>query len=157
VAHLADRMAVMYRGRICEEGPTDLVLAPPWHPYTEALLAAVPQLDRPRDLPPPLLACEPAGALGERSGCPFPHPPPPLLPPAPPQGSATAVRTQSPAVAGAAPRLAHRLPPGVCRTGGGRARGSRRRRVRWARSSRARSIAFWRLGRTRCSTCCRRW
>jgi peptide/nickel transport system ATP-binding protein len=42
VAHVADRIAVMYAGRICEEGPAGAVLRPPHHPYTEALLSAVP-------------------------------------------------------------------------------------------------------------------
>ena len=42
VAHVADRIAVMYRGAIVEEGPAGQVLAPPYHPYTEALLSAVP-------------------------------------------------------------------------------------------------------------------
>ncbi len=42
VAHIADRIAVMYRGAIAEEGPAAAVLAPPYHPYTEALLSAVP-------------------------------------------------------------------------------------------------------------------
>ena len=42
VAHVADRIAVMYRGAIMEEGPAGQVLAPPFHPYTEALLSAVP-------------------------------------------------------------------------------------------------------------------
>ena len=42
VAHIADRIAVMYRGAIVEEGPAAAVLAPAYHPYTEALLSAVP-------------------------------------------------------------------------------------------------------------------
>ncbi|MFI5013252.1 MAG: dipeptide ABC transporter ATP-binding protein [Hyphomicrobiales bacterium] len=42
VAYMADRIAVMYRGRVVEEGPTADVLHPPYHPYTEALLSAVP-------------------------------------------------------------------------------------------------------------------
>jgi peptide/nickel transport system ATP-binding protein len=45
VAHIADRIAVMYAGTICEEGPTEAVLAPPYHPYTEMLLSAVPSPD----------------------------------------------------------------------------------------------------------------
>jgi peptide/nickel transport system ATP-binding protein len=45
VAHIADRIAVMYAGAILEEGPTREVLAPPFHPYTEALLSAVPAVD----------------------------------------------------------------------------------------------------------------
>jgi peptide/nickel transport system ATP-binding protein len=47
VAHLADRIAVMYRGRLIEVGATDEVLRPPYHPYTEALLSAVPTIDGP--------------------------------------------------------------------------------------------------------------
>ena len=47
VAHLADRIAVMYRGRIVEEGLAGDVIARPCHPYTEALLSAVPTVDGP--------------------------------------------------------------------------------------------------------------
>ena len=36
IAHIADRVAVMYRGAIVEEGPVAEVLEPPFHPYTEA-------------------------------------------------------------------------------------------------------------------------
>jgi peptide/nickel transport system ATP-binding protein len=42
IAHIAERVAVMYRGRLVEEGRTSQVLHPPYHPYTEALLSAVP-------------------------------------------------------------------------------------------------------------------
>jgi peptide/nickel transport system ATP-binding protein len=51
VRHLADAVVVMYLGRIMEVGPAALVFAPPYHPYTEALLLAVPVPDpdvRPR-------------------------------------------------------------------------------------------------------------
>jgi peptide/nickel transport system ATP-binding protein len=44
VRHIADRVIVLYRGRVCEAGPADAVLAPPYHPYTEALLSAVPSV-----------------------------------------------------------------------------------------------------------------
>lgn len=46
VAQIADRLAVMYAGRIVEEGPTAEVLRHPRHPYTEGLLRASPQLRR---------------------------------------------------------------------------------------------------------------
>ena len=42
VRHLCDRVAVMYLGEIVEFGPTDAVLADPQHPYTRALLSAIP-------------------------------------------------------------------------------------------------------------------
>jgi oligopeptide/dipeptide ABC transporter ATP-binding protein len=43
VAHIADRIAVMYSGSICEVGSTEEILHPPYHPYTQALLSAAPQ------------------------------------------------------------------------------------------------------------------
>ena len=45
VRYLADRIAVMYLGRIMEVGTTDDVFNGPHHPYTEALLSAVPSVD----------------------------------------------------------------------------------------------------------------
>jgi len=42
VAHIADRIAVMYLGRLMELGPTDQLMAAPLHPYTQALLSAEP-------------------------------------------------------------------------------------------------------------------
>ncbi|MFD1156351.1 dipeptide/oligopeptide/nickel ABC transporter permease/ATP-binding protein [Roseovarius aestuarii] len=44
VAQLCDRVAVMYAGRIVEEGPTQAVLGAPAHPYTKRLIACVPEL-----------------------------------------------------------------------------------------------------------------
>jgi len=45
VRYLADKIAVLYLGRIMETGPSERVFAGPHHPYTEALLSAVPRLD----------------------------------------------------------------------------------------------------------------
>ena len=45
VRYLSDRVVVMYLGHIVETGTTDQVFAPPYHPYTEALLSAVPIAD----------------------------------------------------------------------------------------------------------------
>ena len=44
VAEIADRVLVMYAGERVEEGPSDRIFAEPRHPYTQALLAAVPRL-----------------------------------------------------------------------------------------------------------------
>ena len=48
VAGFADRLAVMYAGRLVELGPTETILADPAHPYTVGLLRSLPRLDRPR-------------------------------------------------------------------------------------------------------------
>ncbi len=53
VAKVADRIAVMYAGRIVEEGPTLQVLTAPRHPYTQGLLAASPSLERGKLVPIP--------------------------------------------------------------------------------------------------------
>jgi peptide/nickel transport system ATP-binding protein len=45
VSYLADDVAVMYLGQVVEAGPTERIFQPPHHPYTEALLSAIPVLD----------------------------------------------------------------------------------------------------------------
>ena len=71
VRHMADRVAVMYLGRVVEYGPAAQVFAPPWHPYTEALLAAAPRPDP--DAPPPeiVLAGPMPSPAEEIRGCVF--------------------------------------------------------------------------------------
>jgi len=54
VRFLADRLAVMYLGRIVEEGPTEEIFHQPRHPYTKALLDSAPTLEKLRQLPDPL-------------------------------------------------------------------------------------------------------
>ncbi|MCZ8098959.1 MAG: ABC transporter ATP-binding protein [Burkholderiales bacterium] len=71
VRHMADTVAVMYLGRIVEYGPADAVFAPPWHPYTAALLAAVPRPDPDAPEPSIILAGSMPSPLEEMKGCPF--------------------------------------------------------------------------------------
>ncbi|MBL9033742.1 MAG: ABC transporter ATP-binding protein [Rhodospirillaceae bacterium] len=73
VRHLCRRVAVMYLGRIVEIGLTEDVFAAPRHPYTRALLAAVPDIDPDRALAPAQLRGEPPSPLDLPAGCPF-HP-----------------------------------------------------------------------------------
>jgi peptide/nickel transport system ATP-binding protein len=68
VRHLADRVVVLYRGRVCEAGPADAVFAPPYHPYTEALLSAVPSVAEATG--PPRLRLDATGPE-TIAGCPF--------------------------------------------------------------------------------------
>jgi peptide/nickel transport system ATP-binding protein len=73
--NIADRIAVMYLGRIVESGPTESVLADPQHPYTRALLSVVPETLR---LEPIVLAGEPPDPTRVPTGCRF-HPRCPAL------------------------------------------------------------------------------
>jgi len=73
--NLADRIAVMYLGRIIEEGPTEEVLGEPAHPYTRALLSVVPEIQH---LEPVVLRGEPPDPSNVPAGCRF-HPRCPLL------------------------------------------------------------------------------
>jgi peptide/nickel transport system ATP-binding protein len=71
VRYLSDRVVVMYLGRIMEQGRTDEVFAPPYHPYTEALLAAVPVPDQRFTKRKVVLSGEIPSASSPPAGCPF--------------------------------------------------------------------------------------
>jgi peptide/nickel transport system ATP-binding protein len=70
VRYLADRIVVLYLGRVMEIGPADAVFSSPHHPYTEALLSAVPTLDD-TDRLRIRLEGEIPSAADPPSGCPF--------------------------------------------------------------------------------------
>ncbi len=73
VRRLCDRVAVMYLGKIVEEGPVEAVFTAPRHPYTAALIQAIAQIDPHRPLPAQPLLGEPASPLNLPTGCAF-HP-----------------------------------------------------------------------------------
>jgi len=73
VAGTTDRIAVMYAGRIVEEGPTDEVFANPRHPYTQGLLRSVPRLDEIRQEKLQAIRALPPDLSALPEGCPF-HP-----------------------------------------------------------------------------------
>ena len=72
VRHLAGRVAVMYLGRIVEDGPVAEVYARPLHPYTRALLESTPRRD-PSAPHAKVLPGEPPSPVAPPPGCPF-HP-----------------------------------------------------------------------------------
>jgi peptide/nickel transport system ATP-binding protein len=72
-AHFADRIAVMYLGRIVEHGPARQVVGHPQHPYTKALLSVVPARDPRVRSAPQLLAGETPNPVDVPTGCRF-HP-----------------------------------------------------------------------------------
>jgi peptide/nickel transport system ATP-binding protein/oligopeptide transport system ATP-binding protein len=71
VRHIADRVAVMYLGRIVETGPKRAVFAAPRHPYTRALLAAVPRPDPAATRVAALLTGDPPSPRNPPPGCRF--------------------------------------------------------------------------------------
>jgi peptide/nickel transport system ATP-binding protein len=71
VRHMADWVAVMYLGRVVEYGPVDRVFAPPFHPYTAALLAVAPSPDPDQDPPGTILEGMMPSASEEIAGCVF--------------------------------------------------------------------------------------
>ena len=71
VRFFCDHIAVMYLGQIAEVGPAETIYAPPYHPYTEALLSAVPIPDPRADQRHIRLAGTVPSALNPPSGCRF--------------------------------------------------------------------------------------
>ncbi len=71
VRYLSDRVLVMYLGHVVEIGTTDQVFAPPYHPYTEALLSAVPIADTSVEKARIVLEGDIPSAMNPPPGCPF--------------------------------------------------------------------------------------
>ena len=73
VEHVSDRVAVMYLGRLVEVAPTAELFYQPLHPYTEALMSAIPALDPDEVMKPVMLKGEIPSPASPPTGCPF-HP-----------------------------------------------------------------------------------
>ena len=73
ISQISDRVAVMYLGRLVELAPREVFDTARLHPYTEALLAAVPLPDPERAFRPPELKGDPPSPISLPTGCPF-HP-----------------------------------------------------------------------------------
>lgn len=71
VRYLADRVVVMYLGHVVEQGTTDEIFSPPYHPYTEALLSAVPIADTSVIKKHIVLEGDIPSAMNPPTGCPF--------------------------------------------------------------------------------------
>ncbi len=71
VAGTADRIAVMYAGRIVEEAPTSSLFRQPHHPYTQGLLASIPRMDEPEHASLVPIPGLPPNLSGLPPGCPF--------------------------------------------------------------------------------------
>jgi peptide/nickel transport system ATP-binding protein len=71
IRNISDRVAVMYLGKLCEVGRRDAVYEQPLHPYTSALLAAIPEVGPRSAKPPPPIAGELPSPINPPSGCRF--------------------------------------------------------------------------------------
>ena len=73
IEHISDRVAVMYVGRVVESGSTQQIYSNPQHPYTKALLSALPKPEPGSNFQPEILRGEVANSANPPSGCHF-HP-----------------------------------------------------------------------------------
>jgi oligopeptide/dipeptide ABC transporter ATP-binding protein len=73
MSSIADRISILYAGRVVESGPRELLLKHPRHPYTAALLAALPHPEAARDTPLVAIKGTPPSPQQVPSGCPY-HP-----------------------------------------------------------------------------------
>jgi peptide/nickel transport system ATP-binding protein len=71
VAEVADRVVVMYGGRVVETGDVETIFDDPLHPYTWGLLGSIPDLDRPRVRRLPTIPGQPPASLEVPAGCVF--------------------------------------------------------------------------------------
>jgi len=71
VAEIADRVLVMYAGKVVEQGTLDEIFYDPQHPYTWGLLGSLTRLDRPRPKRLPQISGAPPSLLDLPAGCPF--------------------------------------------------------------------------------------
>ena len=104
VEHLTHRVAVMYLGKIVELADRKTLFATPHHPYTRALLSAVPVPDPTAPRKRIILRGDVPSPINPPTGCRFPHPLPLCLRPLPGRGAAASESRVRPA---------QRLPPGA--------------------------------------------
>jgi peptide/nickel transport system ATP-binding protein len=96
VRFICDKIAVMYLGQIAEIGPSEAIYAPPYHPYTEALLSAVPIPDPSAEQKHIRLSGNVPSALNPPTGCRF-HTRCPRRPEMLPDGGKICVEQEPPA------------------------------------------------------------